>query len=66
MTNSNVLPGCASVTTERSENEPIGSDPVLANSVPTVAGPAGASIVSRRVFFPCRSPAHTVWVREIR
>src|SRR5262245_46907571 len=64
VTNSNADGRVASVTTERSVNPPIGSAPVVANSVPTEAGPSGALSVSRRVVPFCRSPAHDRWLRR--
>jgi hypothetical protein len=63
VTNSNTDGLVASVTTERSENDPIGSMPVLRNSVPTPAGPSGASrLLSPKFSFPCIVPAQVVWV----
>src|SRR5918995_651551 len=64
VTNSNADGRVASVTTDRSVNLPIGSAPVVVNSVPTEAGPSGASSVSRRVVAFCRSPAHDRWLRR--
>ena len=63
VTNSNTDGDVACVTTERSVNVPIGSFPALVNSVPTRAGPSGASIERNPKFFlPCMLPAHVAWV----
>lgn len=64
VTNSNAGGLVASVTTERSVNDPIGSAPVLRNSVPTIAGSAEASSVrSPKFFMPCMLPAQVVLAR---
>ena len=59
VTNSKTVGRDASVTTDVSRNLPMGSAPVVVNSVPTTTGPSEASIDVRRVFFPWRSPAQT-------
>src|SRR6266540_5718158 len=63
VTNSNTSGRVASVTTDRSDHRAtLPSEPVVKNSVPTPAGPDGASIVSSRVVSSWRRPAQSRWL----